>query len=213
LNDTVEYMIPKKKAEDQWQKEGGQSPLAVFVNHVHPISDEAVRYINQHSFSQQVDRGSYLLRAGEICKHLYFIRKGALRGYIKDGSKEITTWITAENEMVSSIRGLSLQEASLENIQAIEHCDLIVATYDSLQYLYDHYPEANIVGRKLLEQYYRDAEERAFISRIPNAAKRYRHFLETKSNLSNRIPLKYIASYLGMTIETLSRIRSKQIRS
>jgi CRP-like cAMP-binding protein len=113
--------------------------------------------------------------------------------------------------MVSSIRGLSLQEPSLENIQAIEHCDLIVATYESLQYLYDHYIEVNIVGRKLLEQYYRDAEERAFISRIPNAAKRYRHFLETKSNLSNRIPLKYIASYLGMTIETLSRIRSRKV--
>ena len=66
----------------------------------------------------------------------------------------------------------------------------------------------NIVGRKLLEQYYSEAEERAYISRIPNAGKRYRHFLDTKASLANRIPLKYIASYLGMTIETLSRIRS-----
>jgi CRP-like cAMP-binding protein len=204
-------MIVNKKTDDQWQKEGGQSPLAEFVNYVHPISEEATRYINQNSYPQQVDRGSYLLKAGEICNHLYFIRKGAIRGYIKDGTKEVTTWITAENEMVSSIRGLSLKEASLENIQAIEHCDLIVATYDSLHYMYEQFIEVNIVGRKLLERYYRDAEERAFISRIPNAAKRYRHFLETKSNLSNRIPLKYIASYLGMTIETLSRIRSKKL--
>jgi CRP-like cAMP-binding protein len=204
-------MIPKKKTEEQWEKEGGQSPLAAFVNYIHPVSDEATRYINQHSFPQQVDRGSYLVKAGEICKHIYFIRKGAIRGFIKEGVKEVTTWITAENEMVSSIRGFSLQEPSLENIQAIEHCDLIVVAYESLQYLYEHHIEVNIVARKLLERYYRDAEERAFISRIPNAAKRYRHFLETKSELSNRIPLKYIASYLGMTIETLSRIRSKKI--
>ena len=204
-------MITKKNAEEPWEKEGGQSPLAAFVNYIHPISEEATRYINLNSFPQQVDRGSYLLKAGETCKHLYFIRKGVIRGYIKDGTKEVTTWITAENEMVSSIRGLSQQEPSLENIQAIERCDLIVATYDSLHYLYENHLEVNIVGRKLLEQYYRDAEERAFISRIPNAANRYRHFLETKSNLSNRIPLKYIASYLGMTIETLSRIRSKKI--
>jgi CRP-like cAMP-binding protein len=204
-------MITKKKTEEQWEKGVGQSPLAAFVNYVHPVSDEATSFINQHSYLQHVERGSYLLRAGEVCRHLYFIRKGAIRGYIKEGTKEITTWITAENEMVTSIRGMSLQEPSLENIQAIEHCDLVVATYESLHYLYENYIEVNIVGRKLLEQYYRDAEERAFISRIPNAAKRYYHFLETKSDLANRIPLKYIASYLGMTIETLSRIRSKKV--
>ena len=201
-------MITKRTTEEQWEKEGGQSPLATFVNYIHPVSEEAIRYINLHSFPLRAERGSYLLKAGEVAKHLYFIRKGAMRGYVKDGSKEITTWITAENEMVSSIRGFTLQEPSLENIQVIEHCDLVASTYEALQYLYEHHIEVNIVGRKLLERYYSDAEERAFISRIPNAAKRYRHFLETKSNLSNRIPLKYIASYLGMTIETLSRIRS-----
>ncbi len=201
-------MLVKKKTDEPWEKGTGLSPLAAFVNYVHPVSDAATRYINQHSHSLQVERGTYLLKAGELCQHLYFIRKGAIRGFVKEGTKEVTTWITAENEMVTSIRGLSLQEPSLENIQAIEHCDLIVATYESLHYLYENFLEVNIVGRKLLEQYYRDAEERAFISRIPNAAKRYRHFLETKSNLANRIPLKYIASYLGMTIETLSRIRS-----
>jgi CRP-like cAMP-binding protein len=200
----------KKKTAQAWEKEGGESPLATFVNYVHPVSDETILYINQHSFSHQVERGEYLLKAGETCKHLYFIRKGAIRGYIKEGTKEVTTWITAENEMVTSIRGLSLQEPSLENIQAIEHCDLVVAPYEALQYLYKHHIEVNIVGRKLLEQYYRDAEERAFISRIPNAGKRYHHFVETKSNLTNRIPLKYIASYLGITIETLSRIRGKK---
>ena len=203
-------MITENKMEGPWAKDGGQSPLAAFVNQVHPVSDEATMFINQHSFPQQVERGSYLLKAGEIAKHIYFIRKGAIRGFIKEGTKEVTTWITAENEMVSSIRGFSLQEPSLENLQAIERCDLVVATYESLQYLYNNFVEVNIVGRKLLERYYRDAEERAYISRIPNAAKRYRHFLETKSDLSNRIPLKYIASYLGMTIETLSRIRSKK---
>lgn len=200
----------KKKSPGQWEKEGGQSPLAAFAKHIYPVSDETATYINLHSYSLQVDRGEYLLKTGEICQHLYFIRKGAIRGYIKEGSKEVTTWITPENEMVTSIRGLSSQDPSLENIQAIEHCELVAAPFEALQYLYENHIEMNIVGRKLLEQYYRDAEERAFISRIPNAGKRYRHFLETKSNLTNRIPLKYIASYLGMTIETLSRIRSKK---
>jgi CRP-like cAMP-binding protein len=198
----------KKRPKELWENEGSLSPLAAFVNYIHPVSDEVTSYINQHSFSLQVERGTYLLRAGETCRHLYFIRKGAIRGYVKEGTKEITTWITAENEMVTSIRGLSSQEPSLENIQTIERCDLIAAPFEALQYLYQHHMEVNIVGRKLLEKYYQDAEERAFISRIPNAGKRYQHFLDTKGILANRIPLKFIASYLGITIETLSRIRS-----
>ena len=201
----------RKPSIETWGKDKGNSPLAVFVQSIYPVGAEVMDYINQHSVSSQVERGSYLLKAGEICQHIYFIRKGVIRGYVKEGPKEITTWITAENEMVSSIRGLSSKEPSLENIQAIESCDLVVTTHDALQHLYQHHLEVNVVGRRLLEQYYKDAEERAFISRIPNAAKRYQHFLETKSNLSNRIPLKYIASYLGMTIETLSRIRSKKL--
>ncbi|HEY6504567.1 MAG TPA: Crp/Fnr family transcriptional regulator [Chitinophagaceae bacterium] len=200
----------KKRPEESWDKAGGESPLASFVKQIYPIPAEAVEFINQHTYPQRVARGSFLLKAGEICRHLYFVRKGVIRGYIKDGTKEVTTWMTAENEMVTSIRGLNLQEPSLENIQAIEECDLVVTEYASLQYLYENYLEMNIVGRKILEQYYKDAEERAFICRIPNATKRYRYFLDTKGDMANRIPLKYIASYLGMTIETMSRIRSKK---
>lgn len=202
----------KKRQEESWEKTGAESPLTTFVKSVYPVSEGAAWYINQHSYPQRVAKGTFLLKAGETCNHLYFIRKGVIRGYIKDGLKEVTTWITAENEMVTSIRGLSNQEASLEYIQAIEECDVIVAEFSALQYLYTNYMEMNIVGRKLLEQYYKDAEERAYICRIPNATKRYHYFLDTKGDLANRIPLKYIASYLGMTIETMSRIRSAKLR-
>jgi CRP-like cAMP-binding protein len=188
----------------------GNSPLAAFVHSVYPVSDEIIHYINTHSFPKHAGRGDHLLRAGDVCKHLYFIQKGVMRGYVKDASKEITTWISTENEMVTSIRGRHVQQPSVENIQAIEACDLIAIPLEALHHLYDHHIEMNIVGRKILEQYYATAEDRAFISRIPNASKRYYHFLETQSNLANRISLKYIASYLGMTIETLSRIRGKQ---
>jgi CRP-like cAMP-binding protein len=202
---------PYMKRKDALPWENGESPLAEFVKYIYPVSADAITYINENTFSKRVERNTYLLKAGEICEYLYFIRKGVVRGFIKDGPKEITTWITAENEIVSSIRGFDTQKPATEYIQAIEDCELVGAHYNTLQYLYDHHMEMNIVGRKLLEQYYCDAEERAFICRIPNASKRYRHFLETKGDLANRIPLKYVASYLGITIETLSRIRSKKL--
>jgi CRP-like cAMP-binding protein len=200
-----------KKTTRTLEKDVEESPVAGFLRRIYPVSNEVISYINQHLFPRQIKRSGFLLKAGEISRHLYFIRKGVVRAFIKYGSKEITTWITAENEVVASIRGFNQQEPSLENIQAIEDCDLVGIHYDTLQYLYDHHLEMNIVGRKLLEQYYSDAEERNFISRIPNAGKRYHHFVETKGGFANRIPLKYIASYLGMTIETLSRIRSKKL--
>jgi CRP-like cAMP-binding protein len=75
--------------------------------------------------------------------------------------------------------------------------------------IYNRHPEANIIGRIILEESYRAAEERAFLCRIPSAELRYRFFLEKSPQLVNRISLKYIASYLGMTLETLSRMRNQ----
>jgi len=193
----------------EWYTNDGRTPLAAFVKFIHPVSDVLLNYIDAHCFARTIEKGKLLLKAGDICHYLYFIRKGVFRGYVKEGAKEITTWITAENEIVTSIRGINQQLPSIENIQAIEDCELVGASFEQLEFLYEHYPEMNIVARKLLSQYYVDAEERAFISRLTNANSRYNHLIATKGQLVNRIPLKYIASYLGMTLETLSRTRSK----
>jgi len=82
-------------------------------------------------------------------------------------------------------------------------------TLADLQDLYEQFPEFNIVSRKLLQQYYSDAETRAFIARLTNAETKYKQFLARYSHLGNRIPLTYIASFLGITLETLSRVRRK----
>jgi hypothetical protein len=78
-----------------------------------------------------------------------------------------------------------------------------------VQSLYQQFPDFNIVIRKLLQKYYRDAEGRAFIARLTNAESKYRYFITSYNHLVNRIPLKYVASFLGMTLETLSRVRKK----
>jgi len=179
------------------------------LNYFYPLSEGVKGYFRKHSFSCSFRKGKLLLKAGEICEHIYFIRKGAVRGFIKEGTKDITTWITAENEVVSSISSLDMREPAQENMQAIENCELLAITYDDFQDLYIKFPEFNIVARKLLQKYYRDAEGRAFIARVTNAEKKYRLFLIRYGHLSNRIPLKYIASFLGITLETLSRVRKK----
>ena len=200
---------------EQWLSKttNPESPFTLFVKNIYPIGNEVQEFINQKTFASSLNKGEYLVSAGSQCPNIYLIRKGILRSYVKEGLKEITTWISREQELATCITSFGLPQAARENIQALEDCELWVLSLENLQYLYDHFPEANIVGRKILEKYYRDAEERAFIARLMEATSKYKHFIATKSDLLNRVPLKFIASYLGMTLETLSRIRSKLSRN
>jgi CRP-like cAMP-binding protein len=185
------------------------SSVATILNYFHPVGEDIVKFLKEHAYSVFFNKGELLLEAGQVCEHVYFIKKGVVRGFIKEGKKEITTWITAEGEMVSSILNFEVKGSSLENMQAIEDCETLALTLDDLEKLYEQFPEFNIVSRKLLQQYYSDAEGRAFIARLTNAETKYKQFLTRYSYLANRVPLTYIASFLGITLETLSRVRRK----
>jgi CRP-like cAMP-binding protein len=184
-------------------------PLLAVLGRLHPVSPSIALYLRDHVTSLSVRKRKLLLREGSLCQHIYFIRKGAIRGFTREGHKEITTWINVENQLVSSIFSLNNKAPSTENIQALENCDLLIMTYEDLENLYEQIPESNVLARKLLQVYYGDAERRAFIARLTKAENKYRHYLINHQALANRIPLKYIASYLGMTLETLSRVRKK----
>lgn len=185
------------------------TPLLTILNHFHPVSLEIETFLTGHVGVYNVRKRKLLHKEGQPCEHIYFILKGAIRGFTREGQKDITTWINVENQLVSSIFSLTYRAPSIENIQALEHCELLVMSLDELETLYERFPEANLIARKILQEYYADAERRAFIARLTKAENRYRHFLIHYRHLVNRIPLKYIASYLGMTLETLSRVRKK----
>lgn len=185
------------------------SSLIAVLNQLYPLSPEAEQYLRDHAAACTVAKRKLLLKEGMTCEHIYFIVKGALRGFTREGQKDITTWITVENELVSSILSFYDQARSIENIQALEKCELISLTLAELETMYQRFPEFNILARKILQRYYADAEQRAYIARLTKAENKYRHFLQRHQALANRIPLKYIASYLGVTLETLSRIRKR----
>jgi CRP-like cAMP-binding protein len=184
-------------------------PLVDYIGSMYPLKQEIISFINENTSLRKLPKGKFLLKAGEICKHYYYIHKGVLRSYLKFGKKEITIWINPENEITTSIRSMTSHKPSEEYIQALEDCELVAISMEALEKLYELFPEMNLVGRKLLEEYYAASEERVYICRIPDATSRYRHFIETRPELVNRIPLKHVASYLGITLETLSRLRAK----
>ncbi|WP_053058517.1 Crp/Fnr family transcriptional regulator [Pedobacter sp. BMA] len=195
--------------EDRWRKYNNSSPLISVFKHFHPLNDEIEQRINQHTFPISYKKNKFLVSPVDHNKYLFLIVKGIVRGFIKDGKTEITTWIAKENEVVGTIRNLWIDGDSEEYLQALEDVELIAIPHVLSEYLYENFPEANIVGRKMMELYYRSAEERAYLCRISSAEKRYKRFLSSFPDLINRVSLKYIASFLAVRLETLSRIRAK----
>lgn len=194
----------------KWNTHDGHSPVVAYLSSIAPLSKEVIKEIDEKTYPLFIQKKQLLLKPGSVADHLYFIVKGVIQGYFKDDGKQITTWINEENEIVGSIRTLGTTEPCKEYLQALEDCELIALPLAFTEYIFENYPETNFIGRRLWEYNYRGAEDRAFICRITNAEKKYKHFMKTKSSLVNRVSLKYIASYLGMTLETLSRIRSRQ---
>lgn len=184
--------------------------MIALANSLFPLSEGANQFLLKNTYSRSIKKGKLLLKAGEVCTNMYFVRKGVLRGFVKDGERDITTWISADGELVSAISSFILQMPTNENIHAIEDCELIALSHSDLEIMYIKFPAFNTTVRKLTEIYYMHAEHRAYIARLKNANQKYQLFLKQYGHLSNRVPVKYIASFLGITLETLSRLRGKK---
>lgn len=202
--------MKKHSSKDEAVKKiPGVELLIGMLNHFTPQTEEVKSYFRKHTTDVSFKKGEIIQEAGRICDFIYFIKKGVVRGFIKEGKKDITTWISADNELVTSISSLDLETPAMENIQALEDCELVAISNIHMNKMYDQFPVTNLTGRKLLQQYYRDAEKRAFIARLNSAETKYKFFLAHYSHLANRVQLRFIASYLGITLETLSRVRKK----
>ena len=194
--------------EDKWKNFGFQSPLISLFKNFHPLNEAIESIINAQTFPVYFAKHKHIASPLKRNHYIFLIIKGAAHGYLKMGSKKITTWIAVENELAGTIRNLWTDEVSEEYIESIEPVLAIAVPHEMSKLLYQQFEIVNYVGRKIMEIHYRSAFERAFICRLPTAKKRYDRFILSYPRLLERVPLKYIASFLGMRMETLSRIRS-----
>lgn len=176
----------------------------------HPVSEELQNEFHKHAVAIELEKDQHLLHQGDLCHYMYFIRKGALMAYSMHQFKKITTYISVENEFVSSLSGLYGTEPSREAIVAIEPTLVLGVHTDVLQEWYKRFFDLNYIIRQVYEVYYRDAQERAHIVRIGNAKERYQYFLTSKPGFIDRLPPDCIASFLDMKPETLLRIKKEE---
>ncbi len=172
------------------------------------ISVELEKALLQNAKRVEVAAHEKLCLIDKPCKDLFFIEKGLLRGYYYEDGKEITNWFGQENEFGTCFYSFITQSPSFENIEALEDCILYKISFSDLQSLYANYPETERIGRIITETYYIKLEERILGLQFKTAKERYARIIETKPSLLQRTSLGQIASYLGITQETLSRIRA-----
>ena len=185
-------------------------PLLDYLNAKHPLSEGYIELLSNHVKPISVRKNKFILSPVDNNTYIFFIIHGLARGFIKDRNKEITTWFSVGNEFVGAIRNPAQGiNPSIEYLQALDDCELLAVPYSIIDLLYSKFPEANIIGRKLLAIQYHAASERSILARIPSAQKRYERFVEISQVDLNRVPLRCIASYLGMRLETLSRLRNR----
>ncbi|WP_316833019.1 Crp/Fnr family transcriptional regulator [Pedobacter aquatilis] len=184
-------------------------PLFDLFRSMSTISDELIADYEMHCSVIKVRKNKYVASPLDQHESLFLITSGLLRGFIKKGGKDITTQFNSVGEIIGVIRHPAGAKAHHhEYLQALEDSELIVIPYSLIERAYELYPESHIIGRKTFSRHYYAASERSILARYPSATDRYHLFLESSAISLNRIPLRCLASYLGIRLETLSRIRS-----
>ncbi|MGE0568482.1 MAG: Crp/Fnr family transcriptional regulator [Bacteroidia bacterium] len=154
-------------------------------------------------------KGDLCIDINKPCDQLFFINEGLLRGYHFEDGKEITNWFALENEFATCFYSFITKQKSVEAIEAVENCHLSYITYNDLQSVYKEFPETERLGRIITENYYIKLEERLQNLKLKSAKERYWQLQKSNPNLLLRASLGQIAGYLGITQETVSRIRSE----
>ncbi|MEM6345969.1 MAG: Crp/Fnr family transcriptional regulator [Bacteroidota bacterium] len=162
--------------------------------------------------TQFLPKGAHFLSLGQTCDKIGLLTKGILRAYYPVGEREVTSYFNflPRNPIVAGFTSLLTQKPATEALQALEDCELLYVTYKQLQYLYQSSQNFERLGRIMMEQNYIASVKRIQSYQTQSAADRYQHLLSKYPNLLNRIPHHYIASYLGITPESLSRIRKQK---
>ncbi|MCB9203013.1 MAG: Crp/Fnr family transcriptional regulator [Flavobacteriales bacterium] len=183
--------------------------LYTFLSDKMFISKEDWEEIKQVVQEQEICKKDFLLQQGKIEKCIYFILDGVFRIYIENIDKEITIDFGFPNSFISSYSSFLKQTPSNCNVQALTKGKVLYITHSDLETIYSKTKCGHALGRTFAEEFflYKSKREESFMTEPPQ--ERYLKLFEEQPNLIEKIPGKYIASYIGITPQALSRIRNR----
>lgn len=180
-----------------------------FLNSLYPLSDEAQAAMIKVLTEKKLRRGQHLLRQGETCKHLAFIKRGLLKVYFDKGNKEVALWFNKEMDAVLSVQSFFTQTPSRLSIKCEEDSEILMVPYGEIENLYERYPVYNRHARLILQHYYSLSEAHVTLlmqsprQRYDAIAGMYPWMMD-----GSRLTDQMLADYLGIDRTTLSRYRN-----
>jgi CRP-like cAMP-binding protein len=187
-------------------------PMLLGMQQLVTLSEDELKIIGSYFKPIVYEKDTIILKIGQIDTRLFFVEEGVLQefSYQEENDQYITNWLMPEGSFIySTISFLSGMPTEM-GIKAIENVKLLYITKEDIEKLYIEVPQAERIGRLLAEQYMVIYERFLFLMRYKSSDERLTWFEQTFPTLLKRIPLKYIASYLNIRPETLSRVRAKR---
>ena len=187
-----------------------RSLLVDFITEAYPMSISLASDIAERFYPLHLSKGAFFLKEGAISNEYLFLTDGFMRSYALDpDGNDITTGFHRRKQVVFEVSSFFHRIPSRENIQAITACSGIAITYATLNELFHALPEFREFGRSILVGGFTNLKSRMLSTITETAETRYLQLLQTNPDIFQHAPLRTIASYLGITDTSLSRIRKE----
>lgn len=183
--------------------------ISLILDHIYQLPEQSKKDLLLTINLITRPKGNIILKAGKVESSIYFIKKGIVRAYIDDDNNDVTFWFGREGETIISMKSYVENQNGYENIELLEECELYELKTADLERLFNSDIHIANWGRKFAEKELIKTEERLISKLFKNASERYLDLLKNNPELIKRIQLGHIASYLGITQVSLSRIRAE----
>jgi len=182
------------------------------LNNYSKISEADFSLISERLTKRFVKKKRALINEGDVCRYLFFIEKGALRSYSTDNNGiEHVMQLAIEDHWIADLSSFITQTPGTLNVEAIEDSEVWLLPFPAIEQLCEKIPQLEIYFRKLYQRAYVHMQQRYNSVQSKQAKERYELLIRNHPKVAARIPLIHIASYLGITAESLSRIRKQVV--
>lgn len=190
-----------------------ENEIVKLISRYLTLNDEEANAFAKCIPIQPFKKGDLLLKEGQISRDSYFVIHGCVRKYYIIDGEERTTEFYIEDESIASLQSYKNKTPANHYFECVEDCRLAVLNYDKEQELFQRVPKYESLCRMTMEQDFGEQQEALakFITSSPE--ERYKHLLETRADLLQRVPQYHLASYLGVQPESLSRIRKRLFKN
>lgn len=180
------------------------------MRELYPVSDEAAALFASHLKKKNIPPRTIIIQGGKTDRNVYFIERGITRSFSLFDGKEVTAWFSMEGDGTCSSFSLYRNRAGFEYVETLEEVEAYVLSTDELTALYARHIDLANWGRVLQQENFLRLQD-MYLSRLNlSAQERYEKMLKEFPDICNQVNLGYIASFLGVTQPSLSRIRARQ---